>query len=156
MGSIIAFFLGVGQFFKAIPMKVWIAVILAAAILFLVWRMVDTISDHFEYVEGLEKSKTELTTERDNLKQTVSTLEAVNRQNKEVYDKDLRQRENARRIADEARADAERRAQRYRSIIDELNDIPQEDRQSIDPVIRGVIDRLWDPAEGTAADNRGS
>lgn len=132
------------SFLKSIPWKVWVALIAAALIVTGTLWASGKIENHLDYVQELEDSKSKLTQERDSLILSIKLAQGVNLHNQQVYRESLQQAENARRIADEARVAAELRATRYRNLYNELEAIPQADRQSVDPVVRGVIERLWD------------
>lgn len=138
---------------KRVPAKVWVIGALTLILLAGTWYASHRIKSHFDYISDLESSNTELTQERNRLREGLDLAKKINNDNQAAYDTSVRQLQNARRIADEARLAAEKRADRYRSLYNDLQDVPPEDRQSVDPVIRGVIDRLFpDDASGTSAD----
>lgn len=144
MGSVIAFFLGVGNFIKNIPLKVW-GVIAGVIVLILcvVW-VEDKITDHQEYVSGLEQSNRDLTGVRDRLNARVNELSGINASNKATYDTSLQQAQEARRIAEVERSQALARADYYRSIRNAATNTPEAERLPVDPVILDTIDSLWD------------
>ncbi|USN16782.1 hypothetical protein STRZYGA_00610 [Brevundimonas phage vB_BpoS-Strzyga] len=144
MASVIAFFLGVGKFLKGIPLRAWL---FAAAVILLILAVGWTehqVRSHVEYVRSIEKSNTDLQAEKVRLGNEVIRLGNVNTANKKTYDESLQQVREARRIAEEERAQAQSRADFYRRARDAANATPQDDRLPVDPVILDTIDRLWD------------
>jgi len=148
MGSAFALLLSVGGFIKRIPLKVW--GVLAGTLLVVlcaVW-IEGKVSDHQEYVSGLESDNRELVAVRDRLNDRVRELGQINTRNQLAYDEKLRQVSEARRIADEEAQQALARAEYYRSVRNAATSTPEADRLPVDPVILDTIDRLWDdPAE---------
>lgn len=148
MGSVIAFFLGIGGFLKRVPLKVWGVLAGTVVLLLCVAWIEDKITDHLEYVDGLKTENSELIAVRDRLNDRVRELGSINLRNQLAYDEKLRQVSEARRIADEEAQQALARAEYYRSVRNAATSTPEADRLPVDPVILDTIDRLWDdPAE---------
>lgn len=149
--------LKVGGFFKWLSLKTYLimgAVILA---LLLVWKLMDALQDHAQYVRSLETENQAYKEANERLNGRVNELASINSSNKATYEETLRQAQEARRIAEEERLAAEQRANHYRSIRDAAKSSPAEDRRSVSPVVRDTVDRLWGHTEGPAGSpNSGS
>ena len=149
MASVIAFFVGVGQFLKNIPIRVWLIIAGVILLILAVGWTEHQVRSHVEYVRGIEQSNTDLQAEKERLGNEVIRLGNVNTENKKTYDESLQQVREARRIAEEERTQALARADFYRRARDAANATPEAERLPVDPVIVNTIDSLWPQRPGS-------
>ena len=149
MASVIAFFAGVGQFLKNIPIRVWLIIAGVILLILAVGWTEHQVRSHVEYVRGIEQSNTDLKAEKERLDKEVIRLGNINTANKKTYDESLQQVREARRIAEEERTQALARADFYRRARDAANATPEAERLPVDPVIRDTIDSLWPQRPGS-------
>lgn len=119
--------------------------VVAAVVIAFSWLLWQN-SRKADTIEQLEASKASLET-------SLKEAERVNKENEATYKLQKDQAERARDIAEQELLDYKQRDTRLRSILDELKQVPPEDRSPVSPVVCATLDRLYPDDETPSCPN---